>query len=457
MKKIYLTLVLIATVLCIGCNKESENPFKIESVTALDIEGNIFDKTLVTNHNGGETTIVTYTLIGGKGSLNGNILTIEKGYNAKIAVEATSPAGEVADYTYIYYNADVAVPVITKVELVYTELENSFFALVPTVNHTGDVNCKVSYELLDENGDKIADNSAKNYGMLISAYGTQYYESGDTSSTIRARVENIYGDYDESDIAYKYIEASYPDNYYINETAWKSVVGGQSQSCYSNWRGYEAGLPCILMIGTSISVNYAPYVQDNFNTIGSDNGLKTANVYRIPENSGSTDNGIKQIANYLTGIGTDTWDVVHLNYGLHDLKMVINKTQSDVSINDYKANLRTIFNAIISKGVKKIIWTNTTWYPAGLETSSAKRVYGDEIKYNTAAEEVCKESYYADKIIYCDDHHSITNDTWGKYWTKIDVHPNDSCYKALAESVTSHIKSALSEIKADWEDNPGGF
>ncbi|MFI3305805.1 MAG: SGNH/GDSL hydrolase family protein [Rikenellaceae bacterium] len=454
MKKIYLTLLLATAALFVGCSEESETPFQIESVTALDIEGELYDKTLVTSHNGEDGTVVTYTFVGGSGSINGDILTTVKRSNAKLYVEAVSPAGEVAEYTYIYFNEDVAPPVITSFTLNYKELEDAFYGLELNVTHTGDENCNVTFALLDEDGEEIAADDATDYGQIIYAYGTQYYAAGTSNSTLYAKVEDAFGDTDEATTSYTYVEVSYPNNYYIDETEWLTLAIG-TQNAYDQWRGYTPDLPCVLLIGNSISINYTPYIQDAFtndqyNTSGIDHpDTKTANVYRVPENAESTEEGIKQIANYLTGLGGDKWDVVHLNYGLHDLKKTVDTSKCDVSIADYKANLRAIFNAIMTSPYcngedTKIIWASTTWYPDGL--TGPIRTYGDEITYNAAAKEVCEETAYKDRVYYCDDHHAVTNETWGTYWTSIDVHPNTACYKALAAGAVELIKADLEDL-----------
>ena len=42
-----------------------------------------------------------------------------------------------------------------------------------------------------------------------------------------------------------------------------------------------------------------------------------ANVHRIPENGSSTDTGVRKLKDWL---GEGKWDVIHFNWGLHDLK-----------------------------------------------------------------------------------------------------------------------------------------
>ncbi len=43
--------------------------------------------------------------------------------------------------------------------------------------------------------------------------------------------------------------------------------------------------------------------------------------HRIPTNGGPTTNGLKNLGAWL---GKSKWDVIHFNWGLHDLKYVLN-------------------------------------------------------------------------------------------------------------------------------------
>ena len=71
----------------------------------------------------------------------------------------------------------------------------------------------------------------------------------------------------------------------------------------------QPGLPRVLLIGDSISIGY---------TIPVRNLLKgKVNVHRIPTNGGPTIKGLNQIEAW---IGKKKWDVIHFNWGLHDLK-----------------------------------------------------------------------------------------------------------------------------------------
>src|SRR6266853_1547477 len=75
-----------------------------------------------------------------------------------------------------------------------------------------------------------------------------------------------------------------------------------------------AGLPRVLLIGDSISIGYTEPVRAELRG--------NANVHRIPTNGATTANGLKNLDAWL---GTERWDVIHFNFGLHDLRFMENK------------------------------------------------------------------------------------------------------------------------------------
>jgi len=140
------------------------------------------------------------------------------------------------------------------------------------------------------------------------------------------------------------------------------------------------GLPRVLLIGDSISIGYTLDVRELLKG--------KANVHRIPTNGGPTTNGLKNIQAWL---GTSKWDVIHFNWGLHDLKYITNDPSKradpkdpaahhQVALADYEKNLAELVKTMQATGAK-LIWCNTTHVPVG----SAGRVEGDEVKFNEAA------------------------------------------------------------------------
>jgi len=143
-------------------------------------------------------------------------------------------------------------------------------------------------------------------------------------------------------------------------------------------------LPRVLLVGDSISIGY---------TLPTRDFLKgKANLHRIPTNGGPTTRGL---ANIDVWLGKSKWDIIHFNWGLHDLKYMGPKGENlfpkekggkpQVPLADYEKNLEKLVVRLKKTGAK-LIWRNTTPIPPG----SKGRYVGDSVKYNEAATRVMK-------------------------------------------------------------------
>ena len=144
----------------------------------------------------------------------------------------------------------------------------------------------------------------------------------------------------------------------------------------------NSNLPRVLIIGDSISIGY---------TLPTREFLRgKANLHRIPTNGGPTTRGLANIDAWL---GKDKWDLIHFNWGLHDLKYMGPNGENlfpkekggkpQVPIDAYEKNLDKLVNRLKKTGAK-LIWRNTTPVPPG----SKGRCVGDSVKYNAAAARV---------------------------------------------------------------------
>jgi len=139
----------------------------------------------------------------------------------------------------------------------------------------------------------------------------------------------------------------------------------------------QPGLPRVLLIGDSISVGYTLPVRELLKG--------KANVHRIPENGGPT---IRGLANLDQWLGGGKWDVIHFNWGLHDLRIEENGSRQ-VSLNDYEKNLGELVQRLKATGAK-LIWASTTPVPEG--RLSPPRTNNDVISYNRVAEKIMREN-----------------------------------------------------------------
>jgi len=193
------------------------------------------------------------------------------------------------------------------------------------------------------------------------------------------------------------------------------------------------GLPRVLLIGDSISIGYTVAVRDLLKG--------QANVHRIPVNGGPTINGLKHLDAWL---GTSKWDVIHFNWGLHDLKYMGPNNQNgadpkspashqQVPLADYERNLKQLVQRLQATGAR-LIWRNTTPIPEG----SAGRVPGDEVKYNEAAARVMQAAGVITEDLY---QHSLAGPK--DIQLPANVHYTPQGYQYLAEQVAAAISAQL--------------
>ena len=116
----------------------------------------------------------------------------------------------------------------------------------------------------------------------------------------------------------------------------------------------DPALPRVLLIGDSISIGY---------TLATRKLLEgKANVHRIPTNGGPTVKGLENIDAWL---GDGKWNVIHFNWGLHDLKFM-DDGKRQVPIDEYEKNLGALV-ARLKKTGAKLVWAATTPYPDGVK------------------------------------------------------------------------------------------
>jgi acyl-CoA thioesterase-1 len=140
------------------------------------------------------------------------------------------------------------------------------------------------------------------------------------------------------------------------------------------------GLPRVLLIGDSISMGYTLLVREKLKG--------RANVHHPAENCGPTERGLARLDKWL---GPGHWDVIHFNFGLHDLKYLDEKGQyvapekgKQVAPPEvYRQHLRELVLRLQKTGAK-LVFATTTPVPPG----TLGRIAGDERPYNTVATEV---------------------------------------------------------------------
>ncbi len=136
-------------------------------------------------------------------------------------------------------------------------------------------------------------------------------------------------------------------------------------------------LPRVLLIGDSISIGYTVPVREQM--------AGKANVHRILTNGGPTSSGVANLTKWL---GTGKWDVIHFNWGLHDLKYMDTGKQQ-IPPDEYEKNLRTLVAQMKATGAK-LIWCSTTPVPDA--KLNPPRKPADVLAYNAIARRVMEEN-----------------------------------------------------------------
>ena len=185
-------------------------------------------------------------------------------------------------------------------------------------------------------------------------------------------------------------------------------------------------LPQVLLIGDSISIGYSPHVKQLLHA--------EASVVHNKGNAGPTENGLKNIDEW---IGTTKWDVIHFNWGLHDLcyRRPESKTQGNrdkvkgtvsTSLEQYEKNLENLVQRLKKTGAA-LIWATTTVVPEDEEG----RFVGDDIKYNAVAARVMSKH----GIAINDLHATSKGFAPEAFAGKGNVHFKEEGYKKLAVQV----------------------
>lgn len=195
----------------------------------------------------------------------------------------------------------------------------------------------------------------------------------------------------------------------------------------------QANLPNVLLIGDSISIGYMQAVRKQLSG--------EANVWRPTTNCGPTTKGLESLDQWL---GDRKWDVIHFNFGLHDLKYMGKNNENlaepdaedshqQVPIDKYVANLKKMAERMKKTGAT-VIFCETTPVPQGAKG----RVVGDSKRYNEAAVKAMSEvgDVAIDPLYRFALKHADTQ-------KEANVHYTTEGSAKLAEQVAASVRTAL--------------
>ncbi len=211
----------------------------------------------------------------------------------------------------------------------------------------------------------------------------------------------------------------------------------------------DPGLPNVLILGDSISIDYFKQVRHLLEG--------KANVFRPhnPDtnralNCGGTTRGVEEIDHWLGG---QEWDVIHFNWGLHDLKRVTESGGNETSKNpddpyqatveQYQENLQAIVAKLKATGARLIFATTTPVVP---NSAGPYRDPEDPARYNTAALSIMHEHDIA-----IDDLNAASLPELSDLQKPRNVHFTDLGSQFLAEQVAGAIEQALNLATSNLE------
>jgi acyl-CoA thioesterase-1 len=159
-------------------------------------------------------------------------------------------------------------------------------------------------------------------------------------------------------------------------------------------------------------------------------------------NCAATIHGLKSLEKWLaTGGENKKWDIIHFNWGLHDLKYMgpngenladpkAETSKQQVAPEAYEKNLRELVKRLKKTGAR-LIWRNTTPVPTG----ARGRVPGHSAEYNKIAARVMNEMK-----VEIHDLYSFAKTNAAKIQKKADVHYTRAGSIQLAEEVVKILK-----------------
>jgi lysophospholipase L1-like esterase len=202
-------------------------------------------------------------------------------------------------------------------------------------------------------------------------------------------------------------------------------------------------LPRVLVLGDSISMGYTPFVQETLQS----EALVVRPMIRhaAAENCAGTDKGLQELDRWLS-LGGGTWDVIHFNFGLHDLKHVdagtgknSNNPQDPQQTPppEYERQLRDIVARLQQTGARLVFATTTPVPEGGVRPH---RDISAPAVYNEIARRVMEENEIAVNDLY-----KFAVERLPQIQQPVNVHFTPEGSRQLGQQVVRSIRAALNE------------
>jgi acyl-CoA thioesterase-1 len=239
------------------------------------------------------------------------------------------------------------------------------------------------------------------------------------------------------------LEGKVPALVYPAATRSRAETGSRAEKKASDLRFKpDPSLPNVLLLGDSISIGYTLPVRELLQ--GKANVFRPVNSSGAAENCSDTAKGVEMLDRWLAL--QPKWDVIHFNWGLHDLKHMkkgaaVPTTSADPNdpplhdVNAYRANLEKIV-ARLQKTGARLVFATTTPVPEGCRNPF--RSPQDPPRYNAAASELMKS-----RGIAVNDLFAFVQPQVAALQLPANVHFTDKGSKELGVQVAAAIESAL--------------
>jgi lysophospholipase L1-like esterase len=215
----------------------------------------------------------------------------------------------------------------------------------------------------------------------------------------------------------------------MSSRCWSALLLG---ILVSSAAAQEKPLPRVVLVGDSIRIGYAPVVARLLDG--------KAIVVSAKPNGEDSGNVLRNLEEWVV---KEKPDVVHINAGLHDLKL--KDTSYQVPLGDYEKNLKTIVERIQKETTAKVIFATST--PI-LDTLHAQRKAGfdrfeaDVQRYNIVAVAAMKQAG-----VPINDLHKLVEDGGKEKLILGDgTHYTQEGYDMLAAAVTKSILRSLATL-----------
>lgn len=169
--------------------------------------------------------------------------------------------------------------------------------------------------------------------------------------------------------------------------------------------------------------------------------LTEYNVTHAPGNNGNTNWGSRCVQGWL-GDDPSVWDVITVNFGLHDLAFPDNE---HIGVPTYSRLLRSVFDQLKAKTSAKLMWVTTTPVPTNPPEECVLipgRLENDVVSYNAAAGAIVDDL----GLLEC-DLHSVINDYCGEGYSSCNItqckgpHFSPEGFSMLGQSLAQCVRS----------------